>query len=251
MQCDDIQVDLTAYLQGGLPPERRAAIESHLASCQTCAEEAAAMRDIGRLLSRGLKEWADQGVCPPDVMQALEQSLRQERRQPWWQRWPTYAGAVAAAVLLLVVFASRSTELTPQVASIPLVGSLAAQLLYPGADVRVDDIPDPQAADVMAADTHDGITLAVYKVSTGPRATQIKYALRGTDLDTDEPMNRYAPRLTGSRGALKLTNLRIQRANGELLVTAEFEPILPGQEVALAVTVPQKEGLTWQVRVKP
>ena len=253
MQCDDIQLDLTAYLQGGLPSDRRAAIESHLGSCQVCAEEADAMRDIGRLLSRGMKEWVDQGVCPPEVMERIEMSLRAERRRPWWQAWPTYAGAVAAAVILLVMITTRSTDLSHQVASIPLVGTLAAHLLYPGTDVRVDDIPDMQQA--LAEDEGDGVTLTVYQVTTGPKVTQIQYALRGSNLVTDGPMTQYEASVAGPRGDLKLRNTRIQRATDELLVTAEYEPVLPG--TALTVTVadlPLKAGRarsTWQVTVKP
>jgi hypothetical protein len=251
MHCEDIQLDLIAYQQGGLPPERRAAIETHLASCQLCAEEATAMNDIGRLLSKGLKEWADQGTCPPGVMARLELSLRAERR-PWYQRWPAYAGIVAAAAVFLVVFAARSMDLSQQVASIPLVGTLAAQLLYPGADVRVDDIPD---GNPLAVDEHDGTQFALYEVTTGPKATWVKYALRGSALDTASPMNRYAPDVTGPKGALKLRNVRIQRAAGEVMVTAELEPVLPGQELTIAVTDiplnPAQPGLFWQVKAKP
>jgi len=211
------------------------------------------MRDIGNVLSRGLKEWVDQGVCPPEVMERIEQSLRAGSRKPWWQRWPTYASvATVAAAVFLVLMASRF-DLSHQMASLPLVGSLAAQIFYPSADVRVNDIPD--GAEVRAADEHDGLVLALHTLVTGADATRVQYSLRGAALVTSENVNRYRAILATADGSLKLRSLNIQRAEAEVLVTASYEPVLPGQPLTLTVSnVPlqqPKPDLFWTVSVKP
>jgi anti-sigma factor RsiW len=164
MQCDEIQQDLLAFLDGTLPPDRRAAVERHLASCQACSKEAAAMQDVGDRLSRGLKQWVDEGVCPPDLKDRIELSLRpMHKRQPWYRAWPAYVGAVAAAAVLVVLLGSQM-DLSHQVASIPLVGTLAAQLFYPSADMQVDDVSTKRPADVLISTEHDGLKLEVYRV---------------------------------------------------------------------------------------
>lgn len=253
MQCEEIQLDLTAYLDDRLPAQRQAAIEKHLSGCQACSEEAAAMRDIGNMLSRGLKEWVDQGVCPSEVMDQIERSLRSGSRKAWWQRWPTYAGvATAAAAVFLVLLASRY-DVSHQMASLPLVGTLAAQIFYPNADVRVADIPD--ATEIQAADEHDGLVFALHSLITGADAVRVQYSLRGSTLDTGDNVNRYRATLSTAAGTLKLRSLNIKRADGEVLLSAMYEPVLPGQPLKLSVTnVPLQYSmseLTWTVTVKP
>jgi hypothetical protein len=260
MQCDEIQVELTAYLEGRLPPDEVAAIEQHLSACQTCLEEATAMRDISRMLSKGLKEWANQGVCPPDLMAQLQASIRQpetrQQRRSWWRIWPTYATAVAAAAVFIVLVASRA-DLSHQMASIPLVGSLAAHLFYPDADVRVEDVSDMHPRQVLAVAEHDGLTLEVYTATLGADAFRIQYALRGVNLDTAANVNRYEARVTNARGALKLRSLRAARDGDEVLVTANYEPVLPGQALTFTLQNPPlkesagPQAAAWLVELKP
>lgn len=258
MQCEDIQLDITAYLHGGLPPDRRAEIESHLAACQACSEEAAAMRNLGNMLSRGLKEWVDEGVCPPEVMARIEESLRPARKRSWYQAWPAYAGAVAAVVLILLV-ASRTTDMSHQIASIPVVGGLAAQLLYPSSDVDVKDLTGELPAQAAGVAEHDGIALEVYLPTLTPNALQVKYSLKGAALDPQAHINSYAAVLAGPHGAMALKRLRIARAADEVLLTAEYDPVLPGQSVTVTVKdLPTTKesaatygAMDWTVTVKP
>ncbi len=39
LNCDAIKLDLSAYHDGALPPEERAAVESHLSECAACKAE--------------------------------------------------------------------------------------------------------------------------------------------------------------------------------------------------------------------
>lgn len=255
MPCDEFQAELVDYVHGSLPPDRKVAIEHHLSTCQACAEEAVAMRDFGRMLSRGLREWVDEGVCPPEVMARIEESLRPARRRSGWRSWTAYASAVAAVFILVVVAASQTMDMSHQIASIPLVGGLATNLLYPGHDVDVDDLEGRKPGEPVASTEHDGIRLDVYKPVTGTDAVRIQYALRGELLDTQAAMTRFEATLEGSRGALKIRRMQIVRTTDEVLLTAEYEPVLPGQALTLTVkdlplTVPVDKDI-WQVVIHP
>lgn len=253
MPCDEFQAELVDYVHGSLPPDRKVAIENHLSTCQACAEEAVAMRDIGRVISRGLREWVDEGVCPPEIMASIEESLRPARRRSWWKSWPAYASAVAAVFILVVVAASQTMDMSHQIASIPLVGGLATNLLYPGHDVDAEDLDEP--GEPVASTEHDGVRLDVYKPVTGTDAVRIQYALRGEPLDTQAAMTRFEAILANAHGALKIRTMQIVRTTNEVLLTAEYEPVLPGQALTLTVnepplTVPVDHD-TWRVEIKP
>lgn len=212
------------------------------------------MKDLGSLLSRGLKEWADDGVCPPEVLARIEESLRPARRRAWWRTWPAYAGAVAAVFLIVMFAATRTVDISHQLASIPLVGGLAANLLYPGTDVEVDDLAGREPGKPVASTEHDGIRLDVFQPTVGADAFRVQYALRGA-LDSRADMNRFEAVVEGPKGALKLRRTRIARDTDAVLVSAEYEPILPGQTLTLTISdLPvrtlQTEGV-WQVTLKP
>ncbi|HWI66589.1 MAG TPA: hypothetical protein VNT75_32660 [Symbiobacteriaceae bacterium] len=210
------------------------------------------MKDVGSLLSRGLKEWVDEGVCPPEVLARIEASLRPARKRPWWQSWPAYAGAVAAVFLIMVVAASQTMDLSHQIASIPFVGGLATNLLYPGTDVEVDDLKEP--GEPVTSTEHDGIRLDLFQPTLSTDALRLQYALRGTGLDTQAGMSQFEAVVEGPKGALKLRRTQIVRSAGEVLMTVEYEPTLPGQ--TLTLTVKDLPGTTqeipgvWQVTFK-
>jgi hypothetical protein len=146
-----------------------------------------------------------------------------------------------------------------QVAGIPLVGGLAAHLLYPNADVKVDDLASDHPAQIAGTADHDGIKLDVYQPALGADRFRVQYSLKGPNLDIQANINRYSAVLMGAHGAIKLRNLRIERAADEVLLAAEYDPVLPGQSVTLSVKdLPtQKQsaqpaaGTEWQITVKP
>lgn len=231
MLCDQVQLALDAYLTHTLPPEAAAAMDSHLASCQGCAEEAATMREISHNLSKGLKHWVDQGVCPPELMAQLEASINGARRQPWRQRWPMYAGiAGVAAVFLVALLSVRLNFTVGQVASLPFVGSLAAQLLYPDPDVPAD-LPNADVVKVDGLDERNGVKLTVDQVATNLYAMRVRYSLRGRQVDP----RMLHPDLVGSSRSIPLRGLTTQTDGDVLTVTADFEPAAPGQTFTLTV----------------
>jgi anti-sigma factor RsiW len=100
--CDDKQ-SLIAFVYGEIDAEARARIESHLATCEDCAFEVAALGDV----RSGLGLWA-----PPDaelgftiVRQPEQMPANVLRPSRWWPTVPAWAQAAAA---LLVVAAGLS-----------------------------------------------------------------------------------------------------------------------------------------------
>jgi anti-sigma factor RsiW len=231
MLCDQVQIDLDAYFTSSLPPDAEAAIDSHLASCQGCAEEAATMREIGHNLSSGLKHWVDQGVCPPELMAQLEASICGARRQPWWQRWPTYAGiAGVAAVFLVALLSVRLNFTVGQVASLPFVGSLAAQLLYPDAEAPAD-LPDATVVKVDGSDEQNGVKLTVDQIATNMYTMRVRYLLRGGQVDA----RAIQPELTATNRSVPFRGLTTRTDGDVVAVTADFDPVSPGQPITLTV----------------
>jgi anti-sigma factor RsiW len=94
--------DLTAYLDGALPPERRAELEGHLAGCGVCRAE----RDR---LAAGLAALATAPAPPaasPGFEARFHTRLAQERSRPRTLRqrlarlrWPVLAPLAGAAAL--------------------------------------------------------------------------------------------------------------------------------------------------------
>lgn len=89
--------DLSSYLDGRLEPPRREALERHLAACQFCQEELAALRGVVALLHRVPHVEAPRSF-------ALSQAPSAVLRWPVLYARPLrYATAVAATLLVAVV----------------------------------------------------------------------------------------------------------------------------------------------------
>jgi negative regulator of sigma E activity len=123
MKCDDVQEQLTAYLDGELADDRGSAVRGHLRSCDACrgvATDESALRD-------GLRELPP--VHPPaslwaNVQAQLATAEVADAQKPAWRRtlgrwakmfapsWPTFAlgGVAAAAVVTFVVWRSQGSQ---------------------------------------------------------------------------------------------------------------------------------------------
>lgn len=234
MRCDEVQLELEAYLQGQAPPAVSAAIEAHLATCRDCAEEAVIVRDLGRRLSSGLKSWVDHGVCPSELMERIEQRIAPARRRPWWRAWPAYAGV--AVVILALVVAGAGKELPQGITSIPLLGPVAS-LLTPDQPASVAE--------------HDGVTLEVSTVARDASGLHIQYMLRGPKLDTSADLSEFAPSLRTVSKSVKLKKLTGERKEGEVLVEAHFDPVPVGETPILSVKdLPGAGAGPWEVSIK-
>lgn len=129
-----------AYVLGALSPAERAAYESHLAECESCAAAVARLAPIPGLLRRVDPETlARTGPAPVQggpassrLPQLLAAVAGRRRRQVRWWRW-RLAGAAAAAALAAVIGtvavtgvlddgAPASEQMQPVAASVVVTG---------------------------------------------------------------------------------------------------------------------------------
>src|SRR4051812_49735603 len=90
----DREEALITYLYSEGDQELRAAFDSHVAACEPCTQELAALRGVQAQLDK----WA-----PPEL--AASRRPGSDRPMPWWRQIPAWA-QVAAALLFLGVSAS-------------------------------------------------------------------------------------------------------------------------------------------------
>jgi anti-sigma-K factor RskA len=136
--ADEAIHDLTtAYALGALDPHEEERYEEHLATCERCREELAALRDPVAALAYGVES----PEPPPALRERILEAARTERSNvvPFRRRLPAALGAVAAvaatvAIALGLWAASVSNDLDrersvvailadPQAKSIPLEGA--------------------------------------------------------------------------------------------------------------------------------
>lgn len=241
MECNEIQLELQAYLKGELPLALRAEIQRHLSECPTCAEEAASMKEIGHRLHTGLHGWADQGICPPELMARLEESIhslgveRQVRKRPWYQSWPAVTGAVAAAAVLLVLLGGEM-GMRDQMAAIPFIGTVTTHL-FPNAQ----NLSGYRLVRVKASDSRGGITLTVTELEAGQEQTRIHYSLSGKELATDADSSAYRSRLEGPVDAVGFKSISVKQQDGRVEIDALFDAVPPGTPLTLTIyNVPRR-----------
>lgn len=254
MRCEDVQEELQAYLQGTLSATQRTAVENHLSTCEACAEEATAMKDMGELLTRRLKDWVDGGTCPPDLALQIEQSIRGSvHHRSWWQRWPAMVGAVAAVAAVLVITVAGRPEAMERMASVPLLGALAAQLISPDLVVQVDPArPDlagllrpTRTVDLNLTVERDGAKLTVQRIDLDRdrKLMRVQFRIKGIDLALGKDHSQYQPILEGPSGAVDLHSFTVDKRGSEVLFDAYFDAVTEGERLMLKVPpLPVEDG---------
>jgi anti-sigma factor RsiW len=147
--------DLSAFLDGALAARDRARVDSHLADCRACRDEAASLRHLKLALSS-----APRRTLPADLALRLERRLvggsgrgLLARRAFWIP-----AGAVAAAALALGLWARRPAP----VEELPLEPLLAAHARYgaeallPAEHLVASSTYSDQMTDLYADDSDPG-----------------------------------------------------------------------------------------------
>lgn len=112
--CARVRARLAQALDGGLAPLEAALDRGHLEACMECRRERAQharMLTSIRALSAARALALDLELVSAAVRARLP-ALRCARREPWWTA-PATLGAVAAAVLLIVLLATLGTDSTP------------------------------------------------------------------------------------------------------------------------------------------
>lgn len=243
MQCEHVQRELVAFQHGKLSPQERAAIDAHLSSCEACAEEATAMNETTDLLSKGLKDWVNQGVCPPDVAERIELSLRSARQRPWWQRWPAMVGAAASVAAVFIVVLATQPQLAQQMASAPLIGALAAQLADPDVELHTDPqqpvtaklFRPTRTVDLNTETVSDGVTLTVVRVATDTQLLRVQYKIRGEDLVLPAEKILLWPKLSSEAGPVVGHSLTADQRGSEIHFVVYFDAVPEGEKLTLTV----------------
>ncbi len=253
MQCDDIRLELQAYLEGELAPDERAEVEAHLSTCQACAEEARAMRGMGDLIRRGLNEWVDQGTVPAELAARIEVHIR-PRKKVWWQNWQLAAGLVTAAAAVFLVLFTTQPE---RIASIPLLGALfmTPDFTYTAAPGPVTEkLPKPsnEVHPQNATTEKEGITLTVNLIEQVGHLTHIQYTIKGMTLDKERLKNPVThPTLTAAGKKVSLSSFNADQRSGAIVFNAYFDALQSGQSLTLTIgSLPAGEQMVqgpWQV----
>ena len=120
MTSTHVREELSAYVDGELPPDRAMEIADHLTSCADCASDYEAMLTTVRTAREGMAQYR-----APDVLRArIRASLREETRPtvarvaPGSRRaWRIPWNAVAAALVLVVASSGLTMVATSRRAS--------------------------------------------------------------------------------------------------------------------------------------
>lgn len=112
--CGRMRTELSAYLYGELAADGTAALEQHLASCASCRDELAGLRETQKLLGRW--ETPQGGEDPRQLARKIAALARAEEgrvpqaRRGRLVRWSAVLSGVAAALLFtLSVFSADVT----------------------------------------------------------------------------------------------------------------------------------------------
>jgi anti-sigma factor RsiW len=154
-RCPGFEEDLSAWMDGELPPPRAAQLVAHVASCGACADRVAALRAV----DAGLQS-LDAGTDPAriariheaiaarihgDVVVALPAARRAPPRTRRWAA-PLLAGAIGAAAAATLVLLVRPTPAPETIAREHLA---AARELAPP--------PAAPPAELLARTTQSGV----------------------------------------------------------------------------------------------
>ena len=210
------------------------------------------MKQIDNLLSQGLKNWVDQGDCPPEVAERIRLSIREVHQPPRWRRWVAVAGSVAAVAAVFLLVFSTQPHLAQQVASVPILGALAAQLVEPEIEIHVD----PQGAmttalfrptrkvDLAAVAQAEGLSLSVDAVSTDGEVMQIRYSAKGEGLLLpSEQEESLMPQVSTAAGPVSCQSLTADLRSDEIRFVLFCDAVPVGEQVSLTIpALPAEDG---------
>jgi anti-sigma factor RsiW len=94
--CDD-KATLVAYLYGEVDAATRAGIETHLATCEACAQDVTALGDVRAELGLWVPPDAELGFA---IVKKSEPTATVLRPARWWSTVPAWAQAAAAVLVL-------------------------------------------------------------------------------------------------------------------------------------------------------
>ncbi len=100
MTCPDMQEQMSAWVDGELPPDLTAAVDGHLASCVSCRMQARSMRALKHAIAQ-----LPSREAPPGAVRARVEALRFQRRRAGAVRAAAWlASAVACVAIVMGIF---------------------------------------------------------------------------------------------------------------------------------------------------
>lgn len=104
MEHEECRENLSAYLDGELPPQGRLAVEAHLAGCPACAAELAGLRGVSAAFKAGAER-----PLPPGLKAAVLEAARPASPFKSFLK-PALAFSAAAAAVLVVFNVTKTPE---------------------------------------------------------------------------------------------------------------------------------------------
>jgi len=139
MNCREVQERLVAYLEGEVAPSERELIQAHLAGCEACQRELAALSATRSCVSRFLQMRAAQAAPSPQAWSRLQARLSKEApREPWpqrlapglWHRLKTKGGEMVMKHKLAFATAITLILALGVIAFVPAVQAQVGELLW-------------------------------------------------------------------------------------------------------------------------
>ena len=135
MQCDSASEMLDAYLDGELPLETSAAIREHLNGCARCSAQVADTARLQRVIRVARGHFAPSA----EFRQRIQKQVARSRRRTWILPWVPMAAAIAAMVLLIILWVGHR-QTSDAIAEI--------------ADLHVNALASANQVDVVSTDRH-------------------------------------------------------------------------------------------------
>jgi hypothetical protein len=243
MTCEEVQASFVFYLDDEVTPSERTLIEQHLAGCETCRRELAALS-----AARASTNWALQRLAEPAVPSSLAWDRLQMRlaksapsspakHSVWRPRLAQGTGHTLIDILKGIQ-PMRKRILIPALAAMLAIALVAAVLLRNVAPVSAQQVLDRAQAQLAAAQT-PGISHLRVEVYQNLQALSLGQA------DTRRTIESYSDSQTGYFRSVTTDNAsgRVTDANaydGSYVYTHRFPDqavVTATNEVASPITV--------------
>lgn len=237
-----------AYVCDALDEPERAAFEEHLASCASCAQEVAELRETAASLAMAvaaepparLRAGVDAGIAvtrqlPPDVapIEAARERRRRRNRAAWtgWTAAAALAGVVAGLSLQVVSQQNRIDDAQQRITAIDTqVSALTSLVSAPDAHGAAGSVSTGGNVLVIHSRTRDEAAISVTGLAAPPSGKAYQLWMIGPDgarsggVVTLDPRGSSGPILAHGIGDTTKVALTVEPAHGSAQPTTT--PIL-------------------------
>jgi len=108
MTCAEAEPLIGASLDGELDPQTALRIDDHYSTCRQCSLRLARLQRLQQEIATAELDWSANADLRP-----LRSAIRRRTRETWWRLpwlWRSAVGAVAAALMLIMINTGRSGD---------------------------------------------------------------------------------------------------------------------------------------------